>query len=223
MPHSVQVWRRDETAGRGRRLRVLREWGNGARPVSWISSWGNSRISVRYFCYFLFLVFFFLYFCFVFVLRVFFPLLSDSTALLSLFCFSDSIEGWQPQNFIMKLNRCQFIRLATRQYLELCLCPALPQLALPYKGSAAGLENLPTPVVHFLRLVRSALLLFTCPFSLPISRFPATMPARLICRYKSLTHLEPLCGTFVASNAKTLGEMPTLCASVATRLQASSS
>lgn len=65
MAHSVQVsFDGDEERGSGNG--VLRgNWGNGARPVSWISSWGNSRISVRYFCYFLFL--FFCFFCVFFL------------------------------------------------------------------------------------------------------------------------------------------------------------
>lgn len=119
------------------------------------------------------------------------------------------------KNFIMKLNRCQFIRLETRQYLELSAISLSPLcLSLFF-----------TTRVHS-KICRHLLCIFYDSFPLYLPPFFAafsTMPARLICRYKSLSHLEPLCGTFVASKVKTLSEIPTLCASVATRLQAPSS
>lgn len=125
MAHSVQVsFDGDEERGRGNG--VLRgNWGNGARPVSWISSWGNSRISVRYFYYFLFL-----FFCFFSVLWCVLSLLSIPVLPAPQFCrcfvFPIQLKADSRKNFIMKLNRCQFIRLETRQYLELSAISVSP-------------------------------------------------------------------------------------------------
>lgn len=152
MPHSVQVsFGEERREGEWEKQRIggyWENWGNGARPVSWISSWGNSRISVRYFCYFLiFSVFFSVLFLFCVCFFLFaFRLQSNQQQFCRCFVFPIQLKSDSSKNFIMKLNRCQFIRLATRRVLRGVAVPCpMPWYLLRV------LPGLPTPVVHFLR------------------------------------------------------------------------
>lgn len=75
------------------------------------------------FSLFVFLLFFSVFWCVLSLLSI--PLL-PAPQFCRCFVFPIQLKAESRKNFIMKLNRCQFIRLETRQYLELSAISLLP-------------------------------------------------------------------------------------------------
>lgn len=89
-------------------------------------------------------IFSFCFFCFIFVWSFFcFQFHCYPHQLCRCFVFPIQLKADSRKNFIMKLNRCQFIRLVTRQYLELSAISVYPlSVSLAYyQGSLAGPDD----------------------------------------------------------------------------------
>lgn len=149
MPHSVQVsfsGDRREAEGEAAYWGILRELGERGQACQLDFFMGEFSDLCALFL--LFSHFFSVFFLFCVCVLIFFAfrLQSNPQQFCRCFVFPIQLKPDSRKNFIMKLNRCQFIRLATRRVLGRSAVPC----PLPWYLSRVR-QGLPTPVVHFLR------------------------------------------------------------------------